>query len=126
MAAARTPTCCRSPSSTPPAATPSWQPPATPEQPAADTPAWQPTGGETPAWQPPAYTPQQYPQYGSQIISAAKTSFLQGDQWAYTAGIVAILLGAVLVFFCFPKREAEQQLLQQYHDTDQAALAAAA
>ena len=46
----------------------------------------------------------QYPQYKSQIIAAAKTSFLQGDEWAYIAGIVAILLGAALVFFLFPGR----------------------
>jgi hypothetical protein len=39
---------------------------------------------------------QQYPQYASQITAAAKQSFLDGDQWAYTAGIVAVLLGAVL------------------------------
>ena len=32
----------------------------------------------------------------------ASTSFLEGDQWAYLAGIVAILLGAALVFFFFP------------------------
>ena len=53
---------------------------------------------------------QQYPQYASQITAAAKQSFLDGDQWAYTAGLVAVLLGAVLVFFLFPKDE-EQQLL---------------
>ena len=51
-----------------------------------------------------------------QIIAAAKTSFLQGDQWAYTAGIVAILLGAALVFFCFPKKDEEKRLLEEYHD----------
>ena len=28
-----------------------------------------------------------------QIIAAAKTAFLQGDQWAYLAGIVAVVLG---------------------------------
>jgi EmrB/QacA subfamily drug resistance transporter len=56
----------------------------------------------------------QYPQYASQITTAAKTSFLQGDQWAYTAGIVAVLLGAVLVFFCFPHHERERELLAQY------------
>jgi hypothetical protein len=49
----------------------------------------------------------QYPQYATQITAAAKTSFLQGDQWAYTAGIVAILLGAVIVFFLFPKKDDE-------------------
>jgi DHA2 family multidrug resistance protein-like MFS transporter len=60
----------------------------------------------------------QYPQYKSQIIAGAKTSFLQGDAWAYTAGIVAILLGAALVFFMFPKRDQEQALLDQYGRED--------
>jgi MFS transporter, DHA2 family, multidrug resistance protein len=63
---------------------------------------------------------QQYPQYASSITAAAKQSFLDGDQWAYTAGIVAVLLGAVLVAFCFPKRDAEQQLLASYASTDSA------
>ena len=44
---------------------------------------------------------EQYPQYASQITAAAKQSFLDGADWAYTAGIVAILLGATLVFFLF-------------------------
>ena len=60
----------------------------------------------------------QYAQYGSQITAAAKSSFLQGDQWAYTAWIVAILLGAVLVFFMFPRKEDEQRLLASYHAED--------
>lgn len=48
----------------PTTAAPSWQ---QPEPPAGETPAWAPGGGETtPAWQPPAYTQQQYPQYGQQ------------------------------------------------------------
>src|SRR5262245_12599273 len=55
-----------------------------------------------------------------QIIAGAKTAFLQGDQWAYTAGIVAVLAGAVLVFFLFPRREDEQRLLAEYHEEDQA------
>ena len=46
---------------------------------------------------------QQYPQYADQIIAAAKTSFLDGDQWAYVAGIVAVLLGAALVAFLLPE-----------------------
>jgi EmrB/QacA subfamily drug resistance transporter len=61
---------------------------------------------------------QQYPHYASQITAAAKTSFLKGDQWAYTAGIVAVLLGAALVFFVFPKKEEEEQLLARFHDED--------
>jgi MFS transporter, DHA2 family, multidrug resistance protein len=53
-----------------------------------------------------------------QIIAGAKAAFLQGDQWAYTAGIVAVLLGATLVFFKFPKREEERRLLAEYHAED--------
>jgi DHA2 family multidrug resistance protein-like MFS transporter len=60
----------------------------------------------------------QYPQYADQITAAAKQSFLDGDQWAYLAGIAAMLLGAALVFFLFPKKEEEEALLRQYHETD--------
>ena len=52
---------------------------------------------------------EQYPQYAAQITAAARQSFLDGDQWAYTAGIVAVVLGALLVFFMFPKKDEEQQ-----------------
>ena len=65
-----------------------------------------------------ANTATQYPQYAKQITNAAKTSFVDGANWAYTAGIVAILLGAALVFFMFPKREGEVELLAEYHDED--------
>ena len=61
---------------------------------------------------------QQYPQYADQIIAAAKTSFLAGDQWAYTAGIIAILAGAALVYFLFPRKQQEQDLLGRYHAED--------
>jgi hypothetical protein len=61
---------------------------------------------------------QQHPRYASQITAAAKTSFLQGDDWAYTAGIVAILIGAAVVFFLFPRKEREQQLLASYAGED--------
>ena len=56
----------------------------------------------------------QNPKYSSEILAAAKSSFLQGDDWAYTAGVVAILVGAVLVFFRFPKKAAEERLLAGY------------
>ncbi|MDX6602751.1 MAG: transporter, family, multidrug resistance protein [Solirubrobacterales bacterium] len=60
----------------------------------------------------------QYPRHSEQIIAAAKTSFLQGDEWAYAAGIAAILLGGALVFFAFPKRDEEERLLTQYNAED--------
>jgi hypothetical protein len=61
---------------------------------------------------------QQYPHYSTQIEAAAKTAFLHGDQWAYVAGIAAVLLGGVLVFFCFPKMERERRLLAEYQSQD--------
>ena len=61
---------------------------------------------------------QQYPKYADQITAAAKASFLSGDQWAYLAGIVAILLGAALVAFMFPNRDDERRLLAEYHAED--------
>jgi MFS transporter, DHA2 family, multidrug resistance protein len=67
---------------------------------------------------------QQHPQYASAIIAGAKQAFLDGDDWAYTAGVVAILLGAVLVFFMFPKHDEEKRLLGLYHETDSKGLEA--
>ncbi len=61
---------------------------------------------------------EQHPQYADAIISGAKTAFLQGDQWAYTAGLVAVVGGAVLVFFMFPKHDDERRLRAAYHDED--------
>jgi MFS transporter, DHA2 family, multidrug resistance protein len=66
-----------------------------------------------------ADTAQRYPtSVQDQIIAAAKTSFLKGDQWAYTAGVVAVLLGAVLVYFMFPRLEDEKRLLAAYAAED--------
>jgi EmrB/QacA subfamily drug resistance transporter len=48
------------------------------------------------------------------IIAGAKSSFLAGDQWAYTAGIVAVLVGATIVFLFFPKADRERGLLASY------------
>ena len=61
---------------------------------------------------------QQYPQYASQITSAAKQSFLDGADWAYMAGVVAVLLGAAVVAFLFPRRDEEARLLEQYAAED--------
>ena len=61
---------------------------------------------------------QQYPKYADQITAAAKASFLSGDQWAYIAGIVAVGLGAALVFFAFPRKEDERRLLAEYQRED--------
>jgi MFS transporter, DHA2 family, multidrug resistance protein len=65
-----------------------------------------------------ADTAERYPQQANQIIAAAKTSFLHGDQWAYLAGIIAIVIGAALVFLLFPKHAEEERLLAEYHTQD--------
>ena len=54
----------------------------------------------------------------TQIISAAQQSFLDGDQWAYLAAIVAVSIGMALVFFFFPKHEEELELRASYHAQD--------
>ena len=63
----------------------------------------------------------EYPQYATQITAAAKSAFLAGDQYAYIAGIIAVLIGAALVFFIFPKRDKEREMLVGYHQQDMAA-----
>ena len=65
-----------------------------------------------------ADTAQAYPQYADGIIAGAKQAFLDGDQWAYLAGTIAVLLGAALVFFMFPRRDEEQALLEGYAAED--------
>jgi hypothetical protein len=64
---------------------------------------------------------EEYPEYATQITAAAKTSFLAGDQQAYIAGILAVLIGAALVFLVFPKPEKESELLEGYRKEDEAA-----
>jgi len=50
--------------------------------------------------------------------AAAQSSFLDGANWAYAAGIIAILLGAALVFFLFPKHADEVRLLLRLRAED--------
>lgn len=66
----------------------------------------------------------EYPQYATQITAAAKTSFLAGDQYAYIAGIIAVLIGAILIFFKYPKKDEEAKVLAAIHAQDAAAMAA--
>ena len=69
-------------------------------------------------------TAEKYPQYASEIIAGAKQSFVDGQNWAYTAGIVAIVLGAAIVFFLFPKKDDEVRLIGEYQAEDVAMSAA--
>ncbi|MBJ7459148.1 MAG: MFS transporter [Thermoleophilaceae bacterium] len=61
---------------------------------------------------------EQYPQYSTAIINGAKESFVQGQDWAYLVGAIAVALGGVLVFTMFPKLQEEQRLLDEYASAD--------
>jgi DHA2 family multidrug resistance protein-like MFS transporter len=63
-------------------------------------------------------TAQRYPQYASQITAAAKKSFLDGADWAYAAGLIAVVLGAAVVFFLFPNKADEEAALARYKEED--------
>ncbi|HET7340846.1 MAG TPA: MFS transporter [Methylomirabilota bacterium] len=65
-----------------------------------------------------ATTAERYPHYAKAIVAGAKESFVKGDQWAYTAGVVAVLLGAALVASMFPRMRRERELLEQYREMD--------
>ena len=65
-----------------------------------------------------AATAERYPAYGSEIISGAQQAFIDGQKWAYTAGIVAIAGGAVLIARMYPKHPDELRLLDEYHRID--------
>ncbi len=69
-----------------------------------------------------ANTAQRYPQYSDAITEAARESFVQGQSWAYVAGIVAVLAGAALVGSKFPGRDEEQRLLAEYQPATDAHL----
>ncbi|MEU8777171.1 MFS transporter [Streptomyces sp. NPDC048606] len=62
----------------------------------------------------------QHPPYADQIVEAARRSFLHGDDWAYAVGLAAIGLGALLILFRYPHRDAERELLLRYHAEDAA------
>jgi MFS transporter, DHA2 family, multidrug resistance protein len=61
---------------------------------------------------------QRYPQYASAITAGARSSFLSGADWAYLAGMIAVLVGAAIVFLLFPKKGDERRLLAEYHAAD--------
>jgi MFS transporter, DHA2 family, multidrug resistance protein len=60
------------------------------------------------------------PQYSEQILSAARSSFLAGDQAAYLAGLIAVLIGMSIVFFLFPRKDDELRVHAEYAASDEA------
>ena len=63
------------------------------------------------------------PQYSTQIVTAAKQSFLDGDQTAYLAGLGAVIIGMGLTYFIFPKKDEEAKLHAKFHAEDEVAVA---
>lgn len=55
-----------------------------------------------------------------QIVEAARASFLHGDQLAYGVGVAAVVLGALLVWWKFPDRDEEREMLTQFAAEDAA------
>jgi DHA2 family multidrug resistance protein-like MFS transporter len=62
----------------------------------------------------------QYPQYGQQIIAAARSSFLDGSQLAYIAGLAAVLVGISVTYLLFPRKDEEKRLHVEYRAEDTA------
>jgi MFS transporter, DHA2 family, multidrug resistance protein len=60
------------------------------------------------------------PQYSAQILTAAKSSFLDGDDLAYLAGLGAVVIGMGLTFFVFPKKDEELRLRESFREEDAA------
>ncbi|HVX20125.1 MAG TPA: MFS transporter [Acidimicrobiales bacterium] len=61
---------------------------------------------------------QAHPAQASAILAGARASFLDGADWAYAAGALAIVVGALLVAACFPSRAREAELLAGYERED--------
>ncbi|MDO9398905.1 MAG: MFS transporter, partial [Herbiconiux sp.] len=60
----------------------------------------------------------QYPSYTDAIVQAARQSFLDGADWAYAVGMVAMLVGATLVFVLYPRHAHERELFARYAAED--------
>jgi DHA2 family multidrug resistance protein-like MFS transporter len=60
------------------------------------------------------------PAYAAQIVSGARSSFLSGANWAYAAGALSIVAGALIVATCFPGHRRELELLADYRRADTA------
>lgn len=59
-----------------------------------------------------------YPQYAAQITTAARDSFVSGQQWSFGAGVLAMATGMALVWFGFPAKDQETELIESYQSVD--------
>jgi len=60
----------------------------------------------------------QYPQYSTEIINGARDAFVQGQKWAFSAAIISVVLGIAIVYFAFPRKTREVELIAEYHRID--------
>lgn len=67
---------------------------------------------------------ERYPEYQAQIIGAAQQSFVDGANWAYVAGAIAVVVGATLVALAYPRLAGEKQRIAEYEGEDAAVTAA--
>lgn len=63
---------------------------------------------------------ERYPQYGDAITTAARASFLEGQGWAYLAGVVSVAVGAIVVAIFYPRHARERELIEEYQAADAA------
>ena len=61
---------------------------------------------------------ERYPAYSKAIIAGARSSFLEGANWAYASGCISIILGAIVIAVFFPRRDEEERLLASYEAED--------
>ncbi|MBM3665057.1 MAG: MFS transporter [Actinobacteria bacterium] len=63
---------------------------------------------------------ERYPEYSEQIINAARKSFVDGANWAYAAGGIAVVIGAIIVAVVYPGLRGEKALISEYGTADAA------
>lgn len=59
-----------------------------------------------------------YPEYASEILHAADSSFVSGQRWAFAAGLACMIAGTILVATCFPGRDRERSMLAEFARLD--------
>jgi len=50
----------------------------------------------------------------TQLLTAAQNAYTAGSNWAFAFALLAVAIGALLVFLKFPKKQEEIALIQQY------------
>jgi hypothetical protein len=48
------------------------------------------------------------------LLTAAQNAYTAGSNWAFAFALLAVAVGALLVFLKFPKKQEEIALIQQY------------